>query len=322
MRSVIRAVFALCVIVFGCAALAQSSSYPSKPVRVIVPLPPGADTDAMARLLAAWLERRLAQSLLVENRPGGNQIIGVDAVLKSPPDGYTLLFTASTLAFRPAVVKATPFDPLKDLRAIAPVAGNGYVIVAHPSVPAKTPAEFTAYAKASGARINYATIGTFPVPEMAQLAAKFDLRWTMVPYQGGAQAYNAIMAGDAQFGVGSPFQSVGFADAGKLRIIAYTGARRHPRMPNVPTLAETVSPEMVGGPWFGLFGVAALPADIVNRINAEAREMAKDPEARARIDKMGYADIFGFTADEAQRFYEQTGRTATDVYRQLGVVPE
>jgi tripartite-type tricarboxylate transporter receptor subunit TctC len=322
MRSIRRAIFALVALACGFSAAAQTSAYPSKPVHVIVPLPPGADTDAMARLQAAWLERRFAQSFIVENRPGGNQIIGVEGVLKSPPDGYTLLFTASTLAFRPAVVKATPFDPLKDLRAIAPVAGNGYVLVANPGVPAKTPAEFIAYAKANGGRVNYATIGTFPVPEMAQLAAKFDLRWTMVPYQGGAQAYNAIIAGDAQFGVGSPFQSIGFADSGKLRIIAYTGARRHPRLSSVPTLAETVSSDMVGGPWFGLFGAAAIPADIVNRINGEAREMAKDPEFRARLDKMGYADVYSFTAAEAQRFYEQTGTSANDVYRRLGITPE
>jgi tripartite-type tricarboxylate transporter receptor subunit TctC len=269
---------------------ARAQSYPDKPIRLILPYTAGSPNDVLARLIAPALSARLGQPIIVENRPGGGTTTGVSAVLGAEPDGHTLLFTNSPTHQIVPVASPTPlYDALKDFVPIATVAAASNVIVIGNDVPAKTVAEFVAYAKANPGKLNFGFgQGTLPqlVGEMFKSAAAIDI--INVPYKGGAQAVPDVLGGRIQMNIGNASTLLPLHRAGQLRIIGYTGTARSTEMPDIPTMAESGYPSVVSTTYYGIFGRADLPGAIVSRLNAEVGGMLKAPELRDSLAKIGF----------------------------------
>jgi tripartite-type tricarboxylate transporter receptor subunit TctC len=315
MSTLVRILLAAAVAAFASASLAQpkGSDYPSRPIKIIVPLAPGASTDINARLLGSWLEGRLKQPVVVENRPGGATIIGTDAVVKSPPDGYTLLVAAHNVGYLSVTTRSTTITN-KDLTPIGIIAGSGYVLIASTTVPAKTLAELVAYSKANPGKLNYGIAGGTALPELEELRLKIGLDLTPVQYKGGAQVVQAVQAGEIHFFPGGIFQAIQLANEGKARALAYTERNRHRAIPDVPTVGES----RVGVPdfdahfWIGLLGPAGMPRDIVTRLNREVLEMVQAPEILGKLRNLGY-NTYPISPDEMRTEMEVHRKRVSDL---------
>ena len=274
----------------GASSLGHAQSYPERPIKLVLPYTAGSPNDILARLIAPPLSARLGQTVVVDNRPGGGTTIGVNAVLSAEPDGHTLLFSNSpSHLIAPLANKAVTYEPLKDFVAIATVAASSNVIVIGNHVPATTVREFVAYAKANPGKLNFGFgQGTLPqlVGEMFKAAAGVDI--ANVPYKGGAQAVTDLMGGRIHMNIGTAATLLPLHRAGKLRMIAYTGAARAPEMPDIPTLAESDYPTMVSTTYYGLYGRADLPAEIVAKLNADVNEILASAEMRDSLRKLGF----------------------------------
>lgn len=309
-RNLLTAIATACL-VYGGPAPVHAQSFPHRPVRLILPYTAGSPNDVLARLIAPPLSARLGQPVIVENRPGGGTTTGVNAVMTAQPDGHTLLFSNSPTHLIAPVASTTPgYDPLKDFVPIATVGAASNVIVIGNDVPAKTVQEFVAYAKANPGKLNFGFgQGTMPqlVGEMFKSAAGIDI--TNVPYKGGAQAVPDLLGGRIQMNIGNASTLLPLHRAGQLRIIGYTGTTRGPDMPDIPTMAESGYASMVSTTYYGIFGRADLPAEIVGRINAEVSEILKATEVRQSIAKIGFepkgfspAELNALLADEARKW--------------------
>ena len=284
----------------GAAALpavsrvAWAQAYPTRPVRIIVGLPPGGATDIVARLIGQWLSERLGQPFVIENRPGAGTNIGTEAVVRAPPDGYTLL-----LVGRRNAINATLYDKLNFnfIRDIAPVAGIirvPLVMVVNPSVPAKTVPEFIAYAKANPGKINMASagIGTpgHVAGELFKMMAGVDM--VHVPYRGAAPALTDLLGGQVQVMFGTTVSSIEHIRAGKLRALAVTTATRSEALPDIPTVGEFV-PGYEASAVFGIGAPRNTPAEIVDKLNKEINAALADPKIKARLADLGGAVLAG-----------------------------
>jgi tripartite-type tricarboxylate transporter receptor subunit TctC len=290
---------------------AWGETYPSRPVRIIVGFPPGGPTDIYARLIGEWLANRLGQPFVVENRPGAGSTIGIEAVVTSPPDGYTLLLISSSAAISASYYKDLDFDLLRD---IAPVCGIAFVpmaMVVNPSVPAKTVPEFIAYAKENPGKINMASVGNGTTPQMAgelfKLMAHVDL--LHVPYHGAAPALTDLLGGRAQVMFESVTTLVSYIQAGKLRALAVSTANRSPVLPDVPTIGEFL-PGYEANTWFGIAAPKKTPADIVDLLNREINAGLKDPVLSARLGQLGTIPLVGSPADFEKIFVGDTAKWA------------
>jgi tripartite-type tricarboxylate transporter receptor subunit TctC len=269
------------------AAIAQD--YPTRPIRLVVPLPPGGGSDLMARFTAQELTPRLGQGVVVENKPGGGSVIGVDLVAKARPDGYTLLWTASDgLSIAPAL-RTTPYKVPDDFTFLARISDFAYVITVNPKLPINTFQELIAYAKANPGKLRYGTAGIGSGPHLAtELVAKAaGIEMLHVPYVGIGPAISAAMGGfvDVIFGAPTIKQHT---DAGSLRALAFTGSKRHADFPNVPTLSEAGMPNLVVTIWWGMLAPANTPAPVVAKLRKEIDEMMKDPKTLEGLRKLGY----------------------------------
>lgn len=258
---------------------------------------------------------------MVNNRPGGGQVIAMDLMLKAPPDGYSLAVASHGIAYVDATIKNMPFVPLRDIRALSMLAASGLSIVVHPDFPAKTMQEFVSYVRANPGKVNFGTVGPYPVPKIADMRTRLNMDWTEVPYPGGAAAFTALVSGSVQAFNSTPFSAVPFIKSGKIRVLAYADDQRHPLIPDVPTVAETVLPKMRSRVWFGLFGSSALPQDISARLNAEMNEMMKNPESRTKLEGMGY-QLFPMDLAGVQAEFAQAGKTGTEIYARIGIKPQ
>jgi tripartite-type tricarboxylate transporter receptor subunit TctC len=296
---------------FAAAVSTVAESFPDRPVKLVLPYTAGSPNDVLARLIAPELSARLGQPVVVENRPGGGTLVGVSAVLGAEPDGHTLLFTNSpTHLIAPAVTTTPAYDPLKDFVPVATIGAASNVIVIGNDVPAKTVPEFVAYAKANPGKLNFGFgQGTLPqlVGEMFKLAAGIDI--ANIPYKGGAQAIPDLLAGRIQMNIGNASTLLPLHRAGKLRIIGYTGATRSAEMPDIPTMAESGYPSVMSTTYYGIFGRADLPAEIVSKINTDVGEILKTPEVRRNLEKVGFepaarspAELRTLLADEAKKW--------------------
>ncbi len=301
--------------------LAWAQAYPTRPVRIVVAAAPGGANDIVARLMAPWLAQQLGQ-FIVENRPGGSNNIGTEAVVRAPPDGYTLLLIDST-----AAINATLYDKLNFvfLRDIAPVAGIlrlPYVLVVHPSVPAATVAQLIAYAKANPGRINMASPGTGTGPHVAgeffKIAAGIDM--VHVPYRGGGPVMTDLLGGQVQVLFGTTSRTIEQIRAGKLRALAVTTATRWEGLPDIPTVGEFV-PGYEASSVFGLGAPAATPADIVDRLNREVNAGLADARLKARLTELGGTVLPGSPADFGKLMAEETEKWA-GVIRAANIKPE
>jgi tripartite-type tricarboxylate transporter receptor subunit TctC len=295
LRSVLCATALACVFPMAQAA---GHDYPTRPVRLIVATSPGGGTDTLARILGAAMSERLGQPFVIDNRAGGSGIVGTELVARANPDGHTLLmgFIAS-LAITPAMMP-TPYDPLKDLSTIGLVADAQYLLVVHPSVPARSLQEFVAYAKANPGKINVASAG-YGTPvhlsgELFKQVAGIDL--VMVPYKGGGPAAAAVLAGESQAIFGSVSATLPQIKAGKLIALGTTGAKRSAAAPQYPTIAEQGYPGFQVSSWYALMGPAGLPQPLVAKLNQAVQEVLRLPEVRSQMARQGLEPTGGTPA--------------------------
>jgi tripartite-type tricarboxylate transporter receptor subunit TctC len=290
---------------------AQAQTYPDKPIRMIVPFPPGGPIDTMARLAAQHITTALGQQTVVENRPGAGSTIGFKAAAAAPPDGYTLLFGSSgSLAVAPSLYVNAGLDPLKAFAPVASFALLPHLMVVPEQVPAKTVAEFIAYAKANAGKLNYgAGLGTPPHLLSTLFVRRAGLDITYVPYQGAAQAVTDMLAGRTQFTIDGTVILIPQVRAGKFRPIAMARAERWPELPNVPTLVESGFPDFTIDAWTGVVAPAGTPAPIVARLNAAINAGLATPETKTTLDrfssiaKTSTPQEFGaFIAEQGQRW--------------------
>ena len=309
----------------GCAAAllaaavtVHAQGYPTRPVRLIVAAAPGGGTDIAARMIAPKLAEYLGQQVVVDNRAGGNTIIGNELVARAAPDGYTLLMGSnSTVSVAPSLYPKNPYHPIRDFAPISLVATTPFVLVVHPSVPAKTVKELIALAKSKPGRLTMASGGTGSsnhlVGELFQSLT--GTKFTHVPYKGAAPAGADLMAGQVDLLFDQLSTSVGPAKSGKFRALAVTGKTRWRDFPDVPTVAESAIPGFEVISWTGLAGPPNLPPPIVERLNTELRKALAVPEVKSKLESMG-GDPRATTPDEmkalVQRQYDTWKKLAAD----------
>ena len=267
-----------------------AQGYPSKPVRLIVPFAAGGTTDVLARLVGLKLADTLGQQVIIDNRPGASGNIGTEMAVKSPPDGYTLVMSFDgTIAINPSTYRKLPFDTQKDLAPIANVAQLPLIMVVHPGVPAKSLAEFVAYAKANPGRINYSSAGPGSTGHLTGelLRARAGIELVHIAYKGGGQAVQDLLGGQIQMLMTGLPTVEGHLKGAKLRALGFTAAKRLPGAPDVPTFSEAGYPGFVVASWYGLFAPAGTPADIIRRLNADINKILQLPEVRERLASLG-----------------------------------
>jgi tripartite-type tricarboxylate transporter receptor subunit TctC len=284
------------------AGTALAQGFPAKPVKIVVAFPPGGSTDITARLIAPKLGELWKQPVLVENRPGAGANIGTDYVAKSAPDGHTLLLATTALAVSAAVYDKLPYDPLADLAPVMFVSSIPNLLVVTPSLPASTPQEFVAYARANPGKLNFASPGPATGQrlafELVKQAAGIDV--VHVPYKGGAPAGQAVMAGEVQAMIVNVVEALPQVKAGKMKAIAATTAQRAAMLPELPTLAETVTPGLDVSVWQGMLAPGATPKEVVERINRDIAAVLALPDVRERLAGMGMDVAPGTSADFAR----------------------
>jgi len=291
--------------ILACAALAgaapaQAQTFPTKPIRLICPFPPGGAVDIASRAIAAELSKTIGAQVVVENKPGAGGNIGGAEAARSAPDGYTIFMTTSGInAINPALYSKLPFDPNKDLVAVTALVSLSNVLVVHPSVKVNSVADVIALAKAQPGMINYASSGSGTSIHMSAEMFKYMANVDMVhvPYKGSAPALTDLLGGQVMMMFDNIPSALPHIKAGKLRALATTGAKRDPALPDLPTIAEAGVPGYESGVWFGLMVPAGTPKDIIAKINAEAVKATKSPEFVKRMTDMGY-NVIGSTPEQ------------------------
>jgi tripartite-type tricarboxylate transporter receptor subunit TctC len=279
-------------------ALAQS--YPNKPIRVVLPFPPGGGTDALARILAPKLNDSLGQPLVIDNRPGATGNIAAEIVAKAPPDGYTLAFTfANILTVNRSLYPRIAFDSLKDFAPITQLGTAQFVLVVHPSVAAKSVGELIALAKAKPRSLNYASSGPggplHLAAELFKLRADVDI--VHIAYKGGGPAATAVLAGEVQILFGSVASTIPHVKSGRLRALATTGLKRSALVPDLPTLDESGFPGFNVTGWDAILAPAGTPRAIVNRLHTETVKALQLNEVRTAFNNVGY-EVTGTTPEQ------------------------
>ncbi len=269
---------------------AAAQTYPSKPVRIVVPLAAGGAADIVARLLQGPLERALGQPVIVENKPGASGTIGTEMVARAAPDGHTLgISMATQTTITPAVNTSMPYDTEKDLAPIMLVGKSPMLFLANAAIPAKTVPEFVALAKANPEKYNYATPGAASQAHLviAYWSSLAGIKIQHVPYKGGGPAVMATVAGETQFTVMSSLLAAPHVNSGKLRALATGGLTRDPKFPNVPTMAELGYPDVEAVTWVGIYAPGGTPREVVQKLNAEIARIIREPAVKAKLDQQG-----------------------------------
>jgi tripartite-type tricarboxylate transporter receptor subunit TctC len=271
-----------------CAAATAQQPYPNRPIRFITPYAPGGSTTAMARLTGQHLSERWGQNVIIDNRPGGNTVIGTELLAKSPPDGYTILLTPVTHSILSSLMK-TPYDPIRDFAPVATIGVSPQVLVLHPGVPANTVQEVIALAKAKPGQLNFASAGTGGTSHLA--GEVFNLvagvKTQHVPYKGGGPAVIDLIGGHVQMFYSVPLNIIGPVQGGKLKAIAVTGKARLTGLPQLPTFAEAGLPNFDEKTWNGVTAPAGTPKAIIDKMSAEINAMLATPAVREKLDALG-----------------------------------
>jgi tripartite-type tricarboxylate transporter receptor subunit TctC len=295
------------------AVLACAQTYPTKPIRLVVPFPPGGATDILARDVAQKLTEAWGQSVIVDNRPGAGGNIGSELVAKSAPDGYTLeMGTVGTHAINASLYAKMPYDHVKDFMPVILVAGVPNVLVVNPAVPANSVAELIAYAKANPGKLNFASSGNGTSIHLSGELFKVmaGVQITHIPYKGSAPALQDLLAGQVQMMFDNLPPSLPQIKAGKLRALAVTSLTRAPALPDVPTLSESGLPSFEASSWFGILVPAGTPAPIVTKLNAEIAKWLATPEAKEKLAKQGANAAGGTPDDFAKHIAAETAKWA------------
>ena len=293
------------------AGIAHAQTYPAKPIRLVVPQPPGGGNDTIARMISQKLSVTLRQQIAVDNRAGAGGLIGADIAAKAPPDGYTLLLgNVAALAIIPNVQKKVPYDALKDFAPISLIASAPLLVVVHPSLPVTTVKQLIALAKAKPGQLNYASNGvgssTHLATEMFKLMTKTDL--VHVPYKGLGPATTDLLSGQVQLMFSSAVAMMPHAQAGRLRAIAMTGAKRSSAIPNIPTVAEAGVPDYESGSWYGILAPAGTPREIVDLLNREIVAAVRSSDISDRLAAEAVIPIGSTPAEFAAHIQKEYAR--------------
>jgi tripartite-type tricarboxylate transporter receptor subunit TctC len=297
----------------GAAALtalsrtASAQAYPTRPVHLIVPFGPAGATDITARLIGHWLSERLGQQFIIENRPGAGGNIATEAVVRTPPDGYTLLYVTTANASNATAYDKLNFNFIHDIAPVAAVISFPYIMVVNPSVPAKTLPEFIAYAKANPGKINMASPGVGSTPHVNGELFKVMTGTNMVhvPYRSAAAVMTDLLSGQVQLYFGTTASSLEYVRTGKLRALGVTIERRLDVLPEIPTVAEFV-PGYEASNWYGVGAPKATPTEIIDKLNKEISAVLADPKMKAQLADLGGTVLAGSPADFGKLIADET----------------
>jgi tripartite-type tricarboxylate transporter receptor subunit TctC len=299
------------------AACATAQNYPNRPIRLVVPFPPGGAVDVIGRVVAPPLSERLGQALVVDNRGGANAIIGTDIAAKAAPDGYTLLIVPAGHAITPNVSRKLPYDTVKDLAAVGLVGNGAYVLVIHPGLPVKSVSEFVAYARARPGKLNYAATGygnaTHLAGELFKVLTGVDMVYIL--YKGGGPALTDVISGQVSAFFAGVASSAAHIKSGKVRALGVTTARRAAALPDIPTIAETGVPGYEVDGWYGILAPARTPQAIIQRLNAEINAVVATQEAKDRLLAVGLQARGGTPDEFHQMIVKDIARWANVVKR-------
>ena len=308
----------------ACLPLAAwAQAYPSKPITLLVPFPPGGPTDLVARVLAKKMSEQMGQSIVIDNKPGANGNIAAVAAAKAPADGYTVLYNTSSITLSPALYKNLAYDVQRDLAPVALTAVVPLALVVNPGVPVNNVREFIAYAKANPGKLSYGSAGNGNVTHLAafQLVRHHDIDATHVPYRGSAPADVDLVAGQIQFMTDTINSVMPFVKDKRLKLLAVTTSQRMSLFPDVPTLSETVMPGFEAGAWQGIMVPANTPKAVVQRLNAEINKALQSAEVKERLALQG-AEPLGSTPEEYGAYVKKELARWAAVVKATGVTLE
>jgi tripartite-type tricarboxylate transporter receptor subunit TctC len=319
--SVVLALSAAALCLYGAGAFAQT--FPSKPVRIIVPFAAGGAVDDLARIIGAKLGASFHQPVVVENHAGAGGNLGADVVAKSSPDGYTILQTTNGQAISPSLYRALPFDAVTDFVPVTQLVASTLVLVAGPGLSVASTAELIALAKSRPGKLNYGSSGVgnplHLTMEMIKFAAGIEIE--PVPYRGDAQINTALMAGEVEIAVVPLATSLPLIAAGKLRALGVTGARRSAALPDVPTVAESGVAGFASSSWQGFFVAARTPREIVDLIQRETAKVLQAPDMRQRLAALTYEPV-GSTPQEFDFYFKSELARFAGVVKQAHIPPQ
>ena len=296
---------------------ASAQTYPSRPIRIVVPYPAGGGIDVMSRLIAQRLAQRFGQAVVVENKPGAGTLVAAESVARATPDGATLMITTdATITINPHLYTKLPYDPVKDFAPVTQLVLLNQLLVANADLPANNLRELIAYAKANPAKLNYASYGVGSQPHLAMeiLKNQAGINIVHVPYKGIPQAVPAAIAGEVQLTFSGAASTQAHLKGGRLKALAIGGKARLALLPDVATFAEQGFPEVPANAWFGLFAPAATPPEIIARLHAEVTRILQDPEfVQKEIAAKGYELVASSPAGFAAFLQDDSRRNAIAV---------
>jgi tripartite-type tricarboxylate transporter receptor subunit TctC len=304
-------------------ATAKAQDYPARPIRLIVPFPPGGGTDITARAVAQKLGERWGQTVVVDNRPGANGTIGVDIAAKSAPDGHTLTMISSSHAVNTSLYPRQPYDLMKDLTPVTQATSQPYVLVINPSVPARSVKELIAVAKAKPGAFNYGSSGTGGISHLAGalLGSLSGTDLVHIPYKGGAPATIDVISGQIQIMFGTLLLNGPHIKAGRLRVLAVTTPQRWPGTPELPTMQEAGVPGFVITQWYGMLAPAKTPQPVVAKLNKEIARILHQPDVKEKLAADG-ADAVGNTPGEFGAHISSEIAKYAKLVKTIGLKPE
>ncbi len=301
---------------------AAAAQYPNKPIRLIVPFPPGGAAELGARIYAQPLGEALGQPVIIDTRPGADGAIAAEATMKAAPDGYTLFYATNTaFSWVPAVRKNPPYDPVADFTPVSLVGQFGFFVFSHPSVPAKTMAELLAHIRANPGKLNYGSGNSTSMLSTAQLVLQEKLDVVHIPYKGDGPLSVDLLGGRVQFAIATPGTAAPQVKEGKLRVLATLLPNRSPLLPQAPTMAEAGLRDLSITPWGGVFGPANMPKDIVARLARELGVVLKRPDVRTAFEKLAF-EPKSSTPEELAAFVKEQGEVWRRVVAEVGIKPE
>ena len=312
-----RKIFAAVLAVFFCSA--SFAQYPNKPIRLIVPFPPGGAAELGARIFAQPLGQQLGQPVIIETKPGAEGIIASEAARQAPADGYTLYYgTATGMSFAPAAKKVPPYDPVNDFTPVSMVGIFGFFVFSHASLPVNTIGELVAYARANPGKLNYGTGNATSILATAQFASLQKLDMVHIPYKGDGPLSLDLIAGRVNISIATPGLAVQHVKEGRLRALATLLPNRNPLLPDAPTMSEAGLEPVSITPWGGVFGPPKMPKEIVDRVSRELAVVLARPEVREAFGKLAF-EPRSSTPQELSAFVAEQLEAYRRVARQVGL---
>ena len=314
-------IFAAVIAALVAVAAHAQTVFPTKPVRIVVPYAPGGGTDIISRQIAQKLGEAWGQNVFVENRPGANGITGTDLVLKSAPDGHSLVVVVAAHVINSSLQTKMPYDPVADVAPVTLIARSPWVIVSNPTLPAKTLREFVAYAKANPGKLRFGS--SEPSSRLAgeQFKQLAGINLEHIPYKGGSQIMTDMLGGQIETGFTSTLTVLQHYKSGKLKVLAVAGKARHASMPDVPTAIEAGYPEYETYAWYGMYAPKGTPREIVARIQQEIARVVRRPDTEERLGQFG-AEPIASTPEDFAAFTKAESEKFARLIKAAGIQPE